>query len=553
MRVRITSFLILCLIWSPWVNAQSNAIASAHPLATEAGFEIFDAGGNAFDVAVAVSAVLAVVEPSSSGMGGGGFWLLHRASDQFETMVDGREKAPYSAHRDMYLDDQGAIIPDLSLTGPLAAGIPGLPAALVHIAQNYGDLALAKSLEPAMRVARDGFVVDDHYLQMAKIRLDVLQKYPASSAQFLDQGQAPESGFRLIQKELAKTLNALAGQGFAGFYQGEVAKLLVDGVNAAGGSWEMRDLADYRTVERAPVRGSYRGMRITTAPPPSSGGVALIEIFNMLERFDLSAVSAQTRQHLIIEAMRRAYRDRAEYLGDPDFVSVPMHLLTSKNYAAGLQASIRADKATASASLPEALWLKEGADTTHFSVLDKAGNRVAATLSINIPFGSGFVPPGTGVILNDEMDDFAAKKGAPNVYGLVGTHANAIEPGKRPLSSMTPTFIRDGDRLAILGTPGGSRIITMVLLGALEFAEGSDDPVDWVSAPRFHHQYLPDAVQFEPGGLTEEQQQGLIKLGHELSPIERKYGNMQAIFHNRATGQTRAASDPRRKGLAAVR
>ncbi|MCG2633709.1 MAG: gamma-glutamyltransferase [Gammaproteobacteria bacterium] len=548
--------LLLALWLGVFVNpaeAAPAAIATAYPLATEAGFEILSRGGNAFDAAVAVSAALAVVEPSSSGIGGGGFWLLHRASDNFSTMVDGRERAPLSARVDMYLDATGEPIPKLSIDGPLSAGIPGLPAGLVHLTETYGNLPLATSLAPAIRLARDGFVVDEHYLKMVGYRLDALRASSAAAAIFLDRGDAPASGFRLVQGDLAKTLEALAEQGRDGFYTGLVAQQLIAGVNAAGGHWRTQDLTAYRVKQRTPVTGQYRQMKITTAPPPSSGGVALITALNILERYALDEVDDITRKHLVVEAMRRAYRDRAQYLGDPDFTQVPVAQLIDKTYAAGLAAGIRRDRATPSAMLPGRAKLQRGRDTTHFSIIDGDGNRVAATLSVNLPFGSGFVPPGTGVLLNDEMDDFSSKPGLPNAYGLVGAEANAIAPGKRPLSSMTPTFLEIGDDVAVLGTPGGSRIITMVLLAALEFGEGNKDPASWVSLPRYHHQFLPDVIQFETDGLSSAQQDGLSALGHQLKPVGRRYGNMQAIWWDRASGHIRAASDPRRQGLADVR
>ncbi|MAT65099.1 MAG: gamma-glutamyltransferase [Gammaproteobacteria bacterium] len=527
------------------------AIASAHPRATEAGFDVLAAGGNAFDAAVAVSVALAVVEPYSSGIGGGGFWLLHVADEKRDVMVDGRERAPLAAHRDMYLDDAGNVIPGASMNGPLAAGIPGEPAALVHLAEKYGRLPLARSLAPAIRLAREGFEVDAHYRRMAAFRKDVLLESEAAARIFLRDGEVPAEGTVIRQPELADTLQALAEQGWGGFYAGEVADRLVAGVRAAGGIWTQRDLDEYQVIEREPVRGEYHGMRITSAAPPSSGGIALVTMLNILEGYELRTLGEVERTHLIVEAMRRAYRDRAVYLGDTDFVEVPVAMLTSPHYAAGLRNGIRRDQATPSDSLPGPEALGGGNHTTHFSILDREGNRVAATLSINYPFGAGFVVPGTGVLLNDEMDDFSAKPGVPNAYGLVGTEANAIAPGKRMLSSMSPTFVETDDRVGILGTPGGSRIITMVLHGILDFAAGKP-PQDWVGEPRFHHQYLPDAIQFEPEAFDGEMQLHLEEMGHALKPLDRPYGNMQAILWNRATGEVRAASDPRGVGKALI-
>ena len=547
--------LIFCLLAQVVAAADrppAAAIASAHPLATQAGHEILAAGGNAFDAAVTVSAVLAVVEPYSSGMGGGGFWLLHRAKDGFETMLDGRERAPLAAHRDLYLNEQGEVVPNLSINGPLAAGIPGQPAALVHLAKKYGQLPLRHTLAPAIRLASEGFRVDDYYRRMARWRLDALRQSPAAASLFLVNGELPSVGYKLRQPELAKTLEMMAEQGRDGFYKGRVAQQLVAGVRANGGIWTLEDLAGYQPIERDPVRGEYRGMSITSAAPPSSGGVVLLAMLNILSRFDLDAYPVVTRKHLLIEAMRRAYRDRAEYLGDPDFVAMPVEQLIHPLYAAGLARDIALDQATPSIAPPVKGSAGEGRDTTHFSILDREGNRVAATLSINYPFGSGFVPAGTGVLLNDEMDDFSARPGEPNVYGLIGGEANAIAPGKRMLSSMTPTFVETAEGVAILGTPGGSRIITMLLHGILELRTGTEPKV-WVGKPRFHHQYLPDEVQFEPEAFTADEKTALTRLGHQLKPLKRSYGNMQAIHWNRNTGVVSAASDPRGIGYALVR
>lgn len=528
------------------------AIASAHPLATAAGLEILAAGGNAFDAAVAVSAALAVVEPYSSGLGGGGFWLLHRAADGFEVMVDGRERAPLAAQRDLYLDEQGEVVSDWSMNGPLAAAIPGEPAALDHLARHYGNLPLARSLAPAIRLARGGFAVDEHYRRMAEFRLEVMARYPETATILLDHGAVPEAGESIVQEDLARTLEALAEQGAAGFYRGPVAQRLVETVRAAGGIWTRDDLEQYRVVEREPVRFRYRDLKVTTASPPSSGGVALATMLHILEGYDLPGLDPATRTHLVLEAMRRAYRDRAEYLGDPDFVDMPLARLTSPDYASGLRAGIRADRATPSADLPDTAETGGGHHTTHFSILDREGNRVAATLSVNYPFGSGFIAPGTGVLLNDEMDDFSAKPGVPNAYGLVGAEANAIAPGKRPLSSMSPTFVETADRVAILGTPGGSRIITMVLLGILEFARG-EPPQSWVTRPRFHHQFLPDQVEYEAEALSKSVMEALQARGHVLKAVRSPYGNMQAVLWDRRDGSVRAAADPRGLGAAEVR
>jgi gamma-glutamyltranspeptidase/glutathione hydrolase len=527
------------------------AIASAHPLATRAGMDILAAGGNAFDAAVAVSAALAVVEPYSSGLGGGGFWLLHRGDDGFEVVVDGRERAPLAATREMFLDDDGDVVPDLSLTGALAAGIPGEVAALVHIAADYGRLPLSRTLAPAIRLAREGFEVDERYRRLAGFRLAAMQKDEETARIFLHDDAVPDTGYRLRQPELAETLDDIARQGTAGFYGGRVARQLVDGVHRNGGLWTLEDLARYEVVERPPVTGHYRGRRITSVGPPSSGGVVLLTMLNILSGLPLDAANEVTRTHLIIEAMRRAYRDRALYLGDPDFAAVPVAMLTGAAHAAVLRNSIQLDHATPSAALGDTAPVIQGPDTTHFSVLDREGNRVAATLSINYPFGACLTPPGTGVLLNDEMDDFSIKRGTPNAYELVGGEANAVGPGKRPLSSMTPTFVEDADGVAILGTPGGSRIITMVLLAVLDMT-GENRPQSWVSRPRFHHQYLPDEVQYEPGAFDSALIEGLTARGHRLKALDSPYGNMQAIYWDKKDRRVYAASDPRGVGEAWV-
>jgi len=451
----------------------------------------------------------------------------------------------------MYQDSEGKVIPGLSVDGALAAGIPGEPAALVHIAESYGQLPLSRSLAPAIRAARNGFKVTPHYRRMAQFRLKALRASPAAAKVFLLHNEVPPLGHRIVQVDLASTLQALAQQGRAGFYQGKVAKRLLVGVNNADGIWSEQDFRQYRIVERSPVIGHYRGFRIVSAPPPSSGGVALVSMLNMLERYRLDHMTSLQRQQIIVETMRRAYRDRAEYLGDPDFVDVPVKQLTDKNHAAQLQRTISLKQATPSKSLGKIADTSGGNHTTHFSILDKAGNRVAATLSINYPFGSGFMPPGTGVLLNDEMDDFSAKPGVPNVYGLVGAEANAIAAGKRMLSSMSPTFVEAEQGIAILGTPGGSRIISMVLHGILAYTEGMD-ATSIVSLPRYHHQYLPDMIFFEPGAISKKNAGYLQTMGHELKALQQPYGNMQIVIWNKQANTVSAASDPRAEGKALV-
>lgn len=520
------------------------AIASAHYLATEAGHEILQSGGNAFDAAVAVSAALAVVEPTSSGIGGGGFWLLHRADDGFQVMVDAREQAPGAAHRDMYLDENGDVNRDLAVNGPLAGAIPGEVAGLEHLARNYGRLPLAASLQPAIRLAREGFPVDEKYHEMMNWRLKTIRRWPAAAEALLKDGENPPVGHVIRLPDLAWVLEQVAARGAEGFYSGEVAERMVKGVREAGGIWTLEDLAAYRVKERTPIRTQYGAYELVTAPPPSSGGIAIAEMLNILEPWPVNGLEPVLRTHLVVEAMRRAYRDRAIYLGDPDFTDVPVEMLTSQHYADGLRASIRPDRATPSDMLAGNDNLPEGTDTTHFSVIDADGNMVAATLTVNLPFGSAFMPPGTGFLVNNEMDDFSAKPGVPNAFGLIGFEANEIQPFKRPLSSMSPTFVIGADRRAVLGTPGGSRIITMVLLGVLDFMRGHE-PESWVSLPRFHHQYEPDRISAEPDAFTPEQVEALRTMGHEVEVRNSTWGNMHGVLWNLETGEVKAGSDPR--------
>jgi len=547
-------FLIGLLLTTASVAADNKqaAIASAHPLATQAGFEILELGGNAFDAAIAVSAALAVVEPTGSGLGGGGFWLLHRASDGFQTMIDGRETAPNAAHQDMYLDSNGDVDKRLSLDGPLAAGIPGVPAALDHLSKHYGRLSLQQTLAPAIRYAEQGFKVTKHFQKLASFRLEALTASADAQAIFLrtsSNNPIPELGTLIIQSQLATTLKQLALHGRDGFYQGDIAQKLVDSVQKSGGIWTLADLANYQIKQRTPISTSYKGYKVSSAALPSSGGIVLTSMLNQLEQFPLATMGPVQRKHIIVETMRRAYFDRSRYLGDSDFISVPNKQLTAKSYAKTLASSIDPHQATANQSLPLNDAAK-GEDTTHFSIIDNEGNRVAATLSINYPFGSAFVAQGTGVLLNDEMDDFSAQVGSANVYGLTGNGANAIAANKRPLSSMTPTFIENDQRLMIIGTPGGSRIITMVLLGILDFVDGHD-AISIVSQPRFHHQYSPNKIQLESTGFSQNEVEELQLRGHETELLSRQYGNMQVII--KTASQINAASDPRGEGFSDVR
>ena len=529
------------------VAAQECGIASAHELATKAGCEILRSGGNAFDAAVAVAAALAVVEPFASGIGGGGFFLLHRASDNLDIFIDARETAPSRATRDFFVDNNGQAKQKAALQGPTAAGIPGEPAALDWLAGHYGKLPLARTLAPSIRLAEQGFAADARYAAASRMQETVLQSNGAAADAFLDHGKAAAVGFVVIQPKLAKTLHMLGAEGASGFYRGDFARRLVTHVQSAGGLWELSDLENYRVIERPPVKFTYRGARITTSPLPSSGGLVLAQSLFILEPTQIARLSESERAHYIVEAMRRGYQDRARYMGDPDFFRVPVKKLASREYALARGASIDPQRATPSSALAqEERAVEEGADTSHFSIIDAAGNRVAATVSVNGPFGSGFVAGDTGVILNNHMDDFVLVPGVPNLYKLVGSKANAIQPGKRPLSSMSPTFVEDDRGVLVLGTPGGSRIISMVLEGVLAYVDQAEvDLKRLVGSPRFHHQYLPDRIEFEPGGFSDDWIDAMKAKGHVVEPGKRKWGNMQAVFWNRKTGQIETASDPR--------
>ncbi len=520
------------------------AIASAHTLATQAGLDIIRTGGNAFDAAVAVAAVLSVVEPVSSGIGGGGFFLLHDAKSGRDVFVDARETAPESATPAAYLDKQGGLDRDRATNGPWSAGIPGLPAALVHLSEKYGRLPLRTTLAPAIRIARDGFEVYPRLEKGYASRRAVMERYRGTRAVFLADGTPPVTGETLRQPDLARTLERLATKGFDGFYRGDVAEKMLASVREEGGRWTRDELAGYRVREREPLRLKYRDWAITTAPPPSSGGVALAQILQVLEGWDLAKLEPAQRTHLIVEAMRRAYRDRTIYLGDPDFVKVPVARLTSPEYAAGLRASIHPDRALPSALLSGQPAPLEDDETTHFSIIDAEGNRVSATQTVNLTFGSGLVPPGTGVLLNNEMDDFALKPGTPNAFGVMGFKANAPEPGKRMLSSMTPSWIESEEKLAVIGAPGGSRIITQVLLAILAYDAGlAAQPV--AALPRFHHQWMPDAISAEPGALDAATVEALKAMGHTINAGESTWGNLQTVTWDKRSGALDGGTDPR--------
>jgi gamma-glutamyltranspeptidase/glutathione hydrolase len=526
-------------------------IASANALATEAGFEVLAKGGNAFDAAIAVASTLSVVEPQSSGIGGGFMATMYVAGSKRTVFIDARETAPAAVNSKDYLNPDGTPNRDTALKGPLSSGIPGEPAGLVWLAKHYGKLPLAESLAPAIRTARDGFKPDSRLLGAIQEEQKDLNRWPASTEKFLPGGKPPAQGEIWRDPDQARTLELLAQHGDAGFYSGDTAQKLVDAVHAAGGNWSLQDLAGYRVKERTPITIDYRGYKIITAPPPSSGGVAIAEILNILSGFDLDKLDQVHRVHLVIEAMRRAFRDHNDYLGDPDFVKMPLDMLLSPYYADGLRQTILPDKATPSSMLAPTNGQDPGMHTTHFSIIDADGNMVAITSTVNYLLGSTFVAKGTGVLLNDEMDDFALVPNKPNVYGLIGGKANAPEPGKRMLSSMSPSLVIGPDRTAVIGSPGGSTIITQVLEGILAFIDGGDAH-DVAAHKRFHHQFMPDLVMVEPGTFDAATTDALTHMGYTFKQRE-PWGFMNVVIWDRRTNKLDAASDPRREdGLGKV-
>ncbi|KAF1713394.1 gamma-glutamyltransferase [Pseudoxanthomonas sangjuensis] len=527
------------------------AIASGHKLATDAGMQILAEGGNAFDAAVAVSSTLGVVEPISSGLGGGGLFLLHDAKSGDDLFLDGREYAPAAATPEKYLDKDGKLDRDRAQNGPWSAGIPGLPALLVDLAAKHGRLPLKQSLQPAIRIAREGFPGYPRMARGYRQRMDVMRRYPGTREVYERNGKPIAEGDVFKQPELAHTLELLAEKGFDGFYRGETAKKLIAGVKQAGGHWTEDELAAYAVKQRTPISFDYHDWKITTAPPTSSGGIALAQMLQILEPYDLQKMDAAHRVHLVVESMRRAFRDRTFFLGDPDFTAIPQAVLTSRDYAQGLRATIHPDRATPSDLLSGKETPLEDEETTHFSIIDGEGNRVAGTQTVNLLYGSGLIPKGTGVLLNDEMDDFALKPGTPNAFGVMGFEANAPKPGKRMLSSMTPTFMESADQVAVLGTPGGTRIITMVLLGILGYDAGLGAQ-EVAALPRYHHQWLPDVIEAEPGAITAETAQALEAMGHKVVGAgggtlgsSHPWGNLQTVAWDKKTNTLSAGSDPR--------
>jgi gamma-glutamyltranspeptidase/glutathione hydrolase len=526
------------------VVGQHAMVVSEHPLASEVGAEILRRGGNAIDAAVAVGFAQAVVNPRAGNIGGGGFLVYRRASGE-AFALDYRETAPAAAARDMYLDSLGNLT-DRSVIGALAAGVPGAVAGLWEMHRRFGHLPWRDLVAPAIALAR-GHVVDSARAAVIRRNREGLERFPASAAIYLPGGQPPAPGDTLRQNDLARTLERIAERGADGFYHGETADLLVAQMRRSGGIITKADLAGYRAVWRDPVVTTYRGWRILAMPPSSSGGVTLTEILNILEGYRLPAFGTAKLMHLEIEAMRRAFTDRNRYLGDPAFVTMPLDRLTSKTYATELRGGISRSRATPSSAMPAVV---EGSNTTHYSIVDPDGNAVAITTTLNDNFGSKVTVGGAGFLLNDEMDDFAAKPGAPNMFGLVQGEANAIQPGKRMLSAMTPTIVLNpqGRLELVVGAPGGPTIITAVFQVVSNVIDHDMSLADAVYAPRIHHQALPDSLQWEPDGIAPAERRKLEAMGHVLRA---RPGYMALINAIRVTPQgIEGVSDPRTLGAA---
>lgn len=541
------------------VTARHAMVASANGLASQVGVDILKEGGNAVDAAAAVGLALAVVYPQAGNLGGGGFMLI-RLADGRSTAIDYRETAPALACKTMYLDSRGQIIPKASLVGYRAVGVPGTVAGLAYAQRKYGRLPWRKVVEPVRRLASQGFRVTPKFADSLRDSAGLLGQFPASRRIFLRDGHLPQPGDVFRQPELARTLARLE-QGPREFYTGRTARLLTADMAAHGGLVTQDDLRRYRPVERRPLTGTYRGYGIVTMPPPSSGGIALLEMLHILRRYDLRALGFNTvpTDHLLIEAMRRAFADRAAFGGDPDFVRVPVRGLLSQAYADSLARTIHPDAATPSAQIGHGEPLAyESPETTHFSIVDAQGNAVSNTYTLNFSYGCGVTVPGAGFLLNDEMDDFASKPGTANGFGLLQSDANAIGPRKRPLSSMTPTIVTRGGRLfLVIGSPGGPTIINTVLQVLLNVIDHGMNIQQAVDAPRLHHQWMPDVVFYEPNGLPPNIMSGLKAEGHVLSKTpgaigSPRWGDAEGVMVDPASGQRLGASDPRSRDAEAV-
>lgn len=533
--------------------AKNGMVASQEALASEVGLQILRDGGNAVDAAVAVGFALAVTLPRAGNLGGGGFMMIYDAKTKETIALDYREKAPNKAYRDMYLNKQGEADSDLSRYHGLAVGVPGTVAGLVTALETHGSMPLAQVIAPAIKLADEGIEVTPGLAESLIALEDRLKKWPSTAKIFFKpDGSAYQVGERLRQPELAASMQRIAAQGAAGFYKGKTAEQIVKAVNDAGGLMSMQDMADYQAVARKPVSGNYRGFEIVSMPPPSSGGIHIVEILNILEGYPLKDYGQNSAQtiHLMAEAMQLAYADRSEYLGDSDFIDVPVKGLTSEKYAAKLRATINPNKARPATEIkPNNPMPYESDQTTHFSVVDKQGNAVANTYTLNFSYGTGLVANGTGILLNNEMDDFSAKPGVPNAYGLLGGDANAVEPGKRPLSSMSPTMVfKDGAPYVVTGSPGGSRIITTVTQIISNVIDHDMNIAEATHAPRIHDQWMPDEIRIEKA-LSVDTVKKLESMGHKVSPQE-VMGSTQSIM---VTPQgLYGSSDPRQVDAAVV-
>ncbi|PZX09885.1 gamma-glutamyltransferase [Celeribacter halophilus] len=537
------------------VYAKQGMVSAQEAVAARIGLDILEAGGNAVDAGVAVAFALAVTLPRAGNIGGGGFMLVHDAESGETKAIDYREMAPLTADRDMFLDEEGNADSELSRFTGLAVGVPGTVAGMQMALENYGSMTLAEVIQPAIELARDGIAVTPG-LADSLVGLEArLKKWPSSASIFYkEDGSFYEPGEILVQSDLANTLQKVADEGPDGFYKGETAEKIVDAVQAAGGRITLEDMANYKPVLRDPVRGTYRGYEIVSMPPPSSGGAHIIQILNILENYPISFLGHNSADtiHLMSEAMKRAYADRSEYLGDSDFVDVPLAEITSKAYAKDISKQISLNTATPSITIkPGSLAPYESDQTTHFSIVDKDGNAVSNTYTINFSYGSGMVADGTGVLMNNEMDDFAAKPGVPNAYGLIGGDANAVEGGKRPLSSMSPTIVmKDGKVYLVTGSPGGSRIITTTLQVIMNVIDHGMNVAEASFAPRIHHQWLPDEIRIEDG-ISPDTIDLLEQRGHKVSQ-QSVMGSTQSILVDHESGYLFGASDPRRVDAATL-
>lgn len=537
------------------VAGENGMVVTAQHLATHVGVDVLKAGGNAVDAAVAVGYALAVVYPAAGNLGGGGFMTVQLA-DGRKTFLDFREKAPLAATANMYLDKDGNVIEGLSAKGHLAVGVPGTVSGMELALSKYGTLKRAQVIAPAIKLAENGFALEQGDIDLLHTATGEFEKDKDMRAIFLHNGQPMQVGQKLVQKDLAKTLKEISAKGSDGFYKGWVAKALVDSSQAGKGIITQADLDKYKTRELAPIECDYRGYHVVSAPPPSSGGVVICQIMNILEGYPMADLGYHSAQglHYQIEAMRHAYVDRNSYLGDPDFVTNPIEHLLDKNYATQLRAAIEPQKAGDSQAIKPGVSPHEGNNTTHYSIVDKWGNAVSVTYTLNDWFGAGVMASKTGVILNDEMDDFTVKVGVPNIYGLVQGEANAIAPGKAPLSSMSPTIVtKDGKAVMVVGTPGGSRIITATLLTILNVIDYKMNIQEAVDAPRFHQQWMPDTTNLETFAVSPDTQKILESWGHKFAGPQ-DANHLAAILvgapslEGKPVGNNRfyGANDPRR-------